>query len=440
MSKAIANGTPGHVDTPDQAALETSERRAFLSRSAAVAGAALSAGVLGAARSGAASAAETATGLPVWAKTPGAPLRGYGMPSSFEEPVKRVVTSGYPTISPGTGSSLTPLQALEGTITPSGLHFERHHNGVPNIDPAQHRLVIHGLVRRPLSFSPQALSRYPMMTRTHFVECSGNSSRNTQSEPLQVTCGTLHGLLSNSEWTGVPLSMLLEEAGVDPSARWLLAEGADAAAMSRSVPLDKAMDDAMIALYQNGEHIRPEQGYPMRLLLPGWEGNMNVKWLRQIKLTTGPMHTKDETSKYTDLMPDGKAQQFTFPLGVKSTITRPSFGVTMQGPGLYEISGVAWSGSGRIARVEVSLDGGATWQDARLEGPVLPKSLVRFRMPWQWNGSPAVLQSRAIDEKGNVQPSRKTWSAQYSPAHRYHNNSIQTWQVNADGSVANVFV
>jgi sulfane dehydrogenase subunit SoxC len=440
MSKAIANGTPGHVDTPDQAALETSERRAFLSRSAAVAGAALSAGVLGAARSGAASAAETATGLPVWAKTPGAPLRGYGMPSSFEEPVKRVVTSGYPTISPGTGSSLTPLQALEGTITPSGLHFERHHNGVPNIDPAQHRLVIHGLVRRPLSFSPQALSRYPMMTRTHFVECSGNSSRNTQSEPLQVTCGTLHGLLSNSEWTGVPLSMLLEEAGVDPSARWLLAEGADAAAMSRSVPLDKAMDDAMIALYQNGEHIRPEQGYPMRLLLPGWEGNMNVKWLRQIKLTTGPMHTKDETSKYTDLMPDGKAQQFTFPLGVKSTITRPSFGVTMQGPGLYEISGVAWSGSGRIARVEVSLDGGATWQDARLEGPVLPKSLVRFRMPWQWNGSAAVLQSRAIDEKGNVQPSRKTWSAQYSPAHRYHNNSIQTWQVNADGSVANVFV
>jgi sulfane dehydrogenase subunit SoxC len=440
MSKAIANGTPGHVDTPDQAALETSERRAFLSRSAAVAGAALSAGVLGAARSGAASAAETATGLPVWAKTPGAPLRGYGMPSSFEEPVKRVVTSGYPTISPGTGSSLTPLQALEGTITPSGLHFERHHNGVPNIDPAQHRLVIHGLVRRPLSFSPQALSRYPMMTRTHFVECSGNSSRNTQSEPLQVTCGTLHGLLSNSEWTGVPLSMLLEEAGVDPSARWLLAEGADAAAMSRSVPLDKAMDDAMIALYQNGEHIRPEQGYPMRLLLPGWEGNMNVKWLRQIKLTTGPMHTKDETSKYTDLMPDGKAQQFTFPLRVKSTITRPSFGVTMQGPGLYEISGVAWCGSGRIARVEVSLDGGATWQDARLEGPVLPKSLVRFRMPWHWNGSPAVLQSRAIDEKGNVQPSRKTWSAQYSPAHRYHNNSIQTWQVNTDGSVANVFV
>jgi sulfane dehydrogenase subunit SoxC len=437
MKKSLTKGAGGLRAARGDALVERNDRRSFLTRTAAV-----TAGlVAGATTAPVVRAAETAaTGLPAWSKAPGAPLRAYGMPSKFEEPVKRVVTSGYPTVSPGTGSSLTPLQLLEGTITPNGLHFERHHSGVPDIDPTQHRLVIHGLVKRALSFSPAALSRYPMVSRTHFVECSGNSSRNTGPEPLQVTCGTIHGLLSCSEWTGVPLSLLLDEAGVDPAATWLLAEGADSAAMSRSVPLDKARDDAMIALFQNGERIRPEQGYPMRLLLPGWEGNMNVKWLRQLKLVAEPMHTKDETSKYTDLMPNGKAQQFTFPLGVKSTITRPSFGMTMQGPGLYEISGVAWSGSGRVARVEVSTDSGATWSDARLQGPVLSKSVTRFRLPWEWNGAAATLQSRATDEKGNVQPTRQTWTAAYSAAHRYHNNAIQTWSVKADGSIANVYL
>jgi sulfane dehydrogenase subunit SoxC len=210
--------------------------------------------------------------------------------------------------------------------------------------------------------------------------------------------------------------------------------------MSRSIPLDKALDDAIIAIYQNGERIRPEQGYPMRLLLPGWEGNMNVKWLRQLKLSAEPHHTKDETSKYTDLMRSGKAQQFTFVQEVKSVITRPSFGVPMQGRGLYEISGLAWSGSGRIARVDVSTDGGASWKEARLQGPVFAKSVTRFRTSWQWNGEEALLQSRATDEKGNVQPTRKAWNAVYSPANRYHNNMIQTWRVSADGSVANVYV
>lgn len=418
------------------ASLERTARRGFLAR-----GAALTAGLVTAGASVAARAAETgAATLPVWSRAPGTPMRGYGTPSRFEEPVQRAANSGYPTVSPGTGSSLTPLQSLEGTITPSGLHFERHHSGVPAIDPAQHRLLIHGMVRRSLNFSPQALARYPMVSRVCFVECSGNSSRNTGPQPLQVTCGTIHGLLSCSEWTGVPLALLLEEAGVDAAAKWLVAEGADSAAMNRSVPLDKAFDDAMIALYQNGERIRPEQGYPMRLLLPGWEGNMNVKWLRQLKLTAEPAHTKDETSKYSDLQRDGKSQQFTFLLGVKSTITRPSFGMTMEGPGLYEISGVAWSGSGRIARVEVSTDGGASWKDARLQGPVLSKSVTRFHMPWEWNGAPASLQSRAIDEKGNVQPARKTWTAQYSPGHRYHYNAIQTWGVQADGSISNVYL
>jgi sulfane dehydrogenase subunit SoxC len=411
------------------------DRRAFLARTAA-----FGAGLVTSAKSADSFAAETsAAGLPSWSKAPGTSMRTYGTPSRFEEPVRRVVASGYPKVSPGTGSSLTPLQALEGTITPSGLHFERHHSGVPDIDPLHHYLFVHGLVRRPLKFSLQTLSRYPLTTRTCFVECAGNSARNTGPQPLQVSCGTLHGLVSTSEWTGVPVALLLEEAGVDSAAKWLIADGADSAAMSRSVPLDKALDDAMIAIYQNGERIRPEQGYPMRLLLPGWEGNMNVKWLRQLKLVTEPHHTKDETSKYSDLMPDGKSLQFTFVLGVKSVITHPSFGMTMDGRGLYEISGLAWSGSGRIARVDVSDDGGTTWNPAQLQSPILSKSVTRFRLPWQWNGKPALLQSRAVDEKGNVQPSRAEWNALYSSANRYHHNAIQTWNIKSDGSISNVY-
>jgi sulfane dehydrogenase subunit SoxC len=204
------------------------------------------------------------------------------------------------------------------------------------------------------------------------------------------------------------------------------------------VPLNKIMDDAMVALYQNGERVRPEQGYPMRLLLPGWEGNMSVKWLRRIKLTDGPTHTKDETSKYSDLQPDGKARQFTFELGVKSIITFPSFGHKLDRHGLYEISGLAWSGAGRIARVEVSADGGSSWQHAALQGPIFSKSFTRFRLPWEWNGAPAVLQSRAIDEKGNVQPTRSAFVSQYISGMNYHNHYIQTWGIAADGSISNV--
>jgi sulfane dehydrogenase subunit SoxC len=416
-------------------AAPAADRRAFLARSAV-----LGAGLITSAAAADAPAAEASSkDIPAWSKTPGTPMRAYGAPSRFEEPIQRVVAFGYPKISAGTGSSLTPLQVLEGTITPSGLHFERHHSGVPDIDPLHHYLLVHGLVKRPLKYSLQTLSRYPLITRTCFIECAGNSARNTGPQPLQVSCGTIHGLLSTSEWTGVPLAMLLEDAGVDAAAKWLIADGADSAAMSRSVPLDKALDDAMVALYQNGERIRPEQGYPMRLLLPGWEGNMNVKWLRQLKLVAEPHHTKDETSKYSDLLHDGKSLQFTFVLGVKSVITHPSFGTSMNGPGLYEISGLAWSGSGRIARVDVSDDGGATWKQAHLQAPIFSKSATRFRLPWQWNGQPALLQSRAVDEKGNVQPTRAEWNALYSRANRYHHNAIQTWNVKADGSIANVY-
>jgi sulfane dehydrogenase subunit SoxC len=415
--------------------VELSERRSFLIRGVGIA----SAVAAGAATTGT-EAAQTALELPKWMLEPGTPMRGYGQPSKFENAVHRVVLRPYGDIAPGTGPSFTPLELLNGTITPSGLHFERHHNGVPEINRSEHRLLIHGMVQRPLVFTMDALARYPMVSRVCFIECAGNSGRNTGPKPPQVSCGAIHGLVCCSEWTGIPLPVLLHEAGLDPKASWLLAEGADAAAMSRSVPLEKALDDALVALYQNGERLRPEQGYPVRLLLPGWEGNMNVKWLRRIKVTDGATHTKDETSKYSELMPDGKARQFTFEMGVKSVITQPAAGLQMQGAGGYEISGIAWSGAGKIVRTEISGDGGQTWRDAALQEPVLSKSLTRFRVPWQWNGERALLQSRATDEKGNVQPTRAAWLAQYASGQRYHNNSIQTWAIEIDGSINNVFL
>ena len=385
--------------------------------------------------------AQELTTMPPWMGRIGAGFRGYGSPSKFEERTQRTFTLGLPQLAPGTGASFTPLQALQGTITPSGLHFERHHNGVPDIDPAQHRLAIHGLVRRPLVFSYAALKQYPMVSRVYFIECAGNSGRNAVSpEPGQASAGALHGLISNSEWTGVPLRVLLEEAGVDPTGKWLLAEGADAAAMSRSIPLDKALDDTMVALYQNGEPIRPEQGYPIRLVLPGWEGNMSVKWLRRIKVTTGPTHTRDETSRYTDPLADGTARQFTFQMEVKSVITYPSFGVPLARRGMHQISGLAWSGAGKVRTVEISVDGGNSWRMAQFDAEPTSKAVVRFRLPWEWNGEAVTIMSRATDERGAVQPTRATFKAAYAVDNRFHNNAIQSWAIAADGSARNVYV
>jgi sulfane dehydrogenase subunit SoxC len=375
---------------------------------------------------------------PAWMKAPGAPMSAYGQRSPHEGAVQRAVNATPGTT--GTGGSRTPLEAIEGIITPSSLHFERHHSGVPDIAPDQHQVLIHGLVERPLIFSMDALSRYPMVSRIQFLECSGNSAANNNAEAPQQTAGGIHGLVSCSDWTGVPLSILLDEAGVKPEGKWLLAEGADAAAMSRSVPMAKAMDDAVLALYQNGERIRPEQGYPVRLFLPGYEGNMNVKWLRRIKVTAEPTMTKDETSKYSDLQPNGRSLLFTFPMEVKSVITSPSGMQTMQGPGLYQVSGLAWSGFGRIRRVEVSADGGKSFAEAALDGPVLPQAVTRFRMPWRWDGSPSVLMSRAIDETGAVQPTRAALIATRGASFRYHYNAIQSWSVAAAGAVSNVYV
>jgi sulfane dehydrogenase subunit SoxC len=415
------------------------DRRVFLRRGLTIAGTGAAAvAVSWAARAGAGDSIGD-NALP-WQVAPGAPFRPYGQPSRFAEPVQRGVLQPYAELAPGAGASMTPLHTLQGTITPSGLHFERHHNGVPAIDPSKHRLTVHGLVKRPLTFDMSALLRYPMVSRICFIECSGNSFFNTFPEPQQKPCGMIHGLVSCSEWTGVPLAILLEEAGVPPNAQWMLAEGADSAAMSRSIPLDKAMSDGFVALYQNGEPVRPEQGYPLRLVIPGYEGNMNVKWLHRLKLTENPTHTKDETSKYTDSLPDGKAEQFTFVMGVKSVITHPTVGMSMQGKGFYEISGLAWSGAGKVERIEVSADGGKSWAEAHLQEPVLDKSLTRFAMAWQWDGRPVQLQSRASDDQGRVQGTRKDWTAKYAPGQRYHYNAIQTWAINEAGKISNVYL
>lgn len=384
-------------------------------------------------------ATETPLTVSPWSITPGSWLTEYGTPSKFEGHVNRGPITPGPLNRLGGGSIRTPLHLLEGTITANGLHFERSHAGIPDIDPDAHRLVIHGLVKRPLMFTLEALSRYPMTTRTCFVECAGNSLRLNAKEPVQGTAQELHGLLSCSEWTGVSLATLLDEVGVDPEASWLLAEGADAALMSRSVPIAKAMDDAMIALYQNGERIRPSNGYPIRLLLPGYEGNMSVKWLRRLKAVAGPIHTKDETSKYSMLLADGRVAQFNFPMEAKSVITKPSPSLTMKGPGLYEISGLAWSGNGRITRVEVSADGGKSWASTALTEPVLSKALTRFRIPWRWDGQPSLLQSRATDETGYVQPTREAQHAARGSRATYHCNVITTWAIGEGGEVTHVY-
>lgn len=383
-------------------------------------------------------ASASAVERDAWMKLPGAGMSESGAASPHESHVVRAPI-GSQRGTTGSGASRSPLQFLDGIITPSRLHFERHHSGIPDIDPAQHRLTIHGLVERPLSFDVDALARYPSVSRIQFLECSGNSGAGLAPEPVQGNCAQLHGLVAASEWGGVPLSILLDECGVKPEGKWIVADGADAAVMSRSVPMEKIMDDAIVALFQNGERLRPSNGYPMRLFLPGWEGNACVKWLRTIKVLDHPAMTKDETSKYSDLQDDGVSKLFSFPMGVKSVITNPSPGLSMRGAGIYQISGIAWSGTGRIRRVEISADRGQSWTDAALDEHVLPKSLTRFRSAWKWDGGPAVIMSRATDEHGRVQPTREAVLMGRSPAAFYHYNGIQAWAVGEDGEIKNVY-
>ena len=375
---------------------------------------------------------------PDWMNRPGEPFSHYGQPSPHESEVARFASPNR--VWRNNGVSWTPLHRLEGIITPNGLHYERHHNGVPQIDPDAHQLLVHGLVRQPLFFSMDNLLRYPLRSQICFVECGGNSNAGWNKTPSRAEAGYFHGLVSCSEWTGVPLSVILTEAGIDSTAQWLIADGADAFAMNISIPMAKAMDDAMLALYQNGERLRPENGYPLRLILPGWEGVLNVKWLRSLKATAHPIMARNETARYTELLPSGKARMFTFTMEAKSLITSPSGGMVLQqGPGLYQVTGLAWSGRGRITQVEVSADGGETWAPAALQEPVLPKAFTRFRIPWQWDGAPAILQSRATDETGYVQPEREQLLAARGRHGFYHYNAIVTWSVDEAGSVSHVY-
>ena len=375
--------------------------------------------------------------LPPWMLEPGEPFSNYGQPSPFENKTIRW-TMGNRMV-PGNGVSWTPLHALEGTVTPNGLHFERHHNGIPRIDPKQHQLLIHGLVNKPLMFSITNLLRYPMQSCLCFVECGGNSNAGWRSAPIQTHAGYFHGMASCSEWTGVPLRILLDEAGIKKNAKWIIAEGADAAAIHISIPIEKAMDDCIVALYQNGEKIRPENGYPLRLVVPGWEGITNTKWLRRLHLTTKPVMARNETSRYTELLPSGKARQFTFVMDAKSLITNPSFGHKMDAAGLYQISGLAWSGRGKISKVEVSADSGKSWAEAELQEPVLQKCFTRFRIPWQWDGKTTVIKSRASDEIGYIQPERDELVNKRGRHGYFHYNAIVSWEISPDGTVRHVY-
>jgi sulfane dehydrogenase subunit SoxC len=395
-------------------------------------------GGLALAGTGAAAAADPPgpLAIPEWTREQGDSVvaEPYGRPSPYERGVVRHPRRSA--VFATTLSNNTPLQHLHGIITPNGLHFIRDHAGTPDIDPAQHRLLVHGMVARPLIFTMDDLLRFPAVSRLHFIECAGNTPF-WRDGAIQAkwTAQDTHGLLSCAEWTGVRLADVLAEVGVAPGATWLLAEGADAAALARSVPLAKALDDAILAYAQNGERLRAEQGYPLRLLLPGYEGNTNIKWLRRIKLGDAPWETREETSRYTSLLPDGTARQFGFIMEVKSVITHPSGGEALTA-GFCEIRGLAWSGRGRIRRVEVSADGGATWREAALQAPVLEKCLTRFRLPWQWQGEALVLQSRATDETGAIQPTRAALVAERGAHADYHYNAIHAWRIAADGKVS----
>jgi sulfane dehydrogenase subunit SoxC len=366
-------------------------------------------------------------GPPDPTKVPGRPLTELGQRSAFEQPT-RILSGPYPQL------TATPLQDLTGIVTPSDLHFGVTHNGVPAIDPESYKLIIHGMVERPMVFDLEALKRFPAVTRLHFLECAGNGSNGFHDIQPNLTPQLISGLMSTSEWTGVSLATLLREVGVRPGASWFLAEGGDAGLVSRSIPLSKGLDDAMIAYGQNGEALRPEQGYPARLFLPGWEGNTNIKWIRRIEVADRPFMTRFETSRYTDPLLDGTARQFSFVMDANSIITFPSSSASLPDRGWWEISGLAWSGRGRITRVDVTTDG-QNWRPAILQDPVLPKCHTRFRCLWNWDGRESLLASRAVDETGYVQPTVTELRKARGLGTKYHYNNILVWRVRPDGSV-----
>ncbi|MDD3783973.1 MAG: sulfite dehydrogenase [Hydrogenophaga sp.] len=363
----------------------------------------------------------------------------YGKPSKWESNLQRRQSPGLTRV-PQASVSFTPLQGLFGIITPSGLHFERHHQGWWDIDPSKHRLMINGMVQRERVFTMDDLMRLPSVSRIHFIECGANSAPEWGNVALPSVQYT-HGMVSCSEFTGVLLSTLLEMCGYDKKkARYVLAEGADGSSMTRTIDIERAMDDCIVAWGMNGEMLRPENGYPLRLVVPGVQGVSWVKYLRRIEVGDQKWATKDEAVHYIDHMPDGTHRQYTGIQECKSVITTPSGGQMLLDKGYYNVTGLAWSGRGTIKRVDVSVDGGRNWRTARLEGPVLPKALTRFNIDWVWDGKPAVLQSRAIDSTGYVQPKINQLRAVRGTRSIYHQNAIQSWLVSENGEVSNVQV
>jgi sulfane dehydrogenase subunit SoxC len=414
------------------------DRRGFLKKSLALAGGSAAALTAAGSRAG---------GDPAILKLPahsiglGQPVaaRGYGLPSEHERNLQRRESPGLTRVSQAS-VAFTPLQGTFGIITPSGLHFERHHQGWWDVDPRQHRLMLMGLVRQAKVYTMDDLMRLPAVSRIHFIECGANTGMewNNASVPsVQYT----HGMLSCSEFTGVRLATLLDDCGADTrKGRFVLAEGADGSGLTRTISMERALDDVIVAWGMNGEMLRPENGYPLRLVVPGVQGVSWVKWLRRIEVGDQPWDTREETLHYVDLMPDGRHRQYTSIQECKSVITSPSGGQTLLDRGHYNVSGLAWSGRGAVRRVDVSFDAGRNWRSARLEPPILSKALTRFNIDWIWDGAPAILQSRAIDGTGYVQPKAAQLRAVRGTRSIYHNNAIQSWRVAANGEISNVHV
>jgi len=437
----IDNTSQTNLDFIDKSSINKSSRRDFFKK-------AMSLGV------GAVAAASVVTPVKMKADDPaiveeaewgvklGTPVNKipYGMPSPYEHNVVRrntkILSSGdyYASI------AMCPIQDLKGIITPNGLFFTRTHGGVAQVDPNKYRLMIHGLVEKPLVLTLDELKRYPSVTRIHFIECPANGGpewRGPQFNSIQFA----KGMMSCSEWTGVYIKDIIKDLGLKPTAKWMLAEGSDNSEMGRTVPIDKVLDDAMLVYGQNGEALRPEQGYPVRLLLPGWEGNLCVKWVKRLEFADEPFYAKEETAKYSALKPSGKAIQHFYPLEVNSVITSPCPEKPwrdLKKGDLVEIEGLAWSGQGTVKGVDISFDGGNNWVKASLKGLVLPRAWTRFSYIYKWDGKPIILASRAYDDAGGIQPTIDQEVATMGVESVYHRNAIQTWQVTAKGEVNNV--
>lgn len=440
----------GFLSQDDIAAVKAG-RRDFLRGSFSAAVAAMGAGAAGTMGfSGLARAAEEGDSailtLPPWSTSlgQGVAARPYGLPSQYEKGLIRRESPGLTRVS-GSSVAFTPLQGLFGIITPSGLHFERHHQGWQDIDPSRHRLMINGsdpsMVKRPKVYTMDDILRMPPVSRIHFIECGANTGMEWGNVAVP-TVQYSHGMLSCSEFTGVPLRWILEDCGADlKKGKYILAEGADGSSMTRTIPMELVLSDEVLVAYgQNGEMLRPENGYPLRLVVPGVQGVSWVKWLRRIEVGDQPYASKDEAVHYIDLMPNGQHRQYTSTQEAKSVITSPSGGQMLLDKGFYNVTGLAWSGRGKVKKVDVSFDGGINWKEARLEGPVHSKALARFNIGWVWDGKPAILQSRVTDETGYVQPSYGQLRAVRGTKSIYHNNAIQSWKVAESGEVSNVQV